>query len=98
MRSASYSFSRVKLSWFWIVSACVAAIAADAASPLDAPLPRAARIASARPASDISIESFCAFSARAMWCCVTCVISCASTLASSDSDCVSRISPVWTPM
>ena len=60
IRSASYSFSRVKLIWCWIVSACVAAIAPAAASPLEALPPRAARMASASPASDISIESFCA--------------------------------------
>ena len=36
MRSASYSFSRVKLSWFWIASAWPVAIAACAASPDEA--------------------------------------------------------------
>ena len=57
-----------------------------------------ARIASASPASDSSIEFFWFATMRAMWRCVTCEISCDSTLASSDSFCASRMRPVWTPM
>jgi hypothetical protein len=66
IRSASYSFSRVKLIWFWIVSACVAAIAAYAAPPLVLPPARAAWMATAIPACDLCIASYGGPSARAM--------------------------------
>ncbi len=98
MRSASYSFSRVKLICDWIASACPEAMAADVACPADDELERDAAIASARPASIISSAFFCVAIERAMWRCVTCVISCASTAASSDSVCVRRMRPVFTPM
>ncbi len=50
MRSASYSFSLVKLICCCIASACVPAMAADVAWPLFAPPTFDARTASASPA------------------------------------------------
>ncbi len=94
MRSASYSFSRVKLIWLWMESADADAAAADAAWPLPE---RAAAMATANAASDSNMERCWPASERAMWCCVTWLISWASTAASSDSDCVSRINPTLTP-
>ena len=94
MRSASYSFSRVKLSWFCDLQRLRAGDRRlHVAWPLFEPPARDARIASASPASDSSSEFFWFATMRAMWRCVTCEISCASTLASSDSFCASRIEP-----
>ena len=97
MRSASYSFSRVKLICDWMASACPEAIAAEVACDDDDEPERDAAIARASPASMYSSAFFSFDIARAMWRCVTCVISCASTEASSDSLCVSRMRPVLTP-
>ena len=66
MRSASYSFSRVKLICDWIASACAEAIAAEVACPDDDEPERDAAIASASPAS-MYIHAFFSFAiARAM--------------------------------
>ena len=72
-------------------------MAADVAWSLLEPPALAARMATARPASVVS-RTFCWLAIpRVMWCCVTCEISCASTLANCDSFCASRTSPVFTP-
>ena len=98
MRSASYSFSRVKLSFCWMLSAWALAIAAETPSPLLLPPACDASTANARPASESSQSFFWLSIMRAMWRCVTCDISCESTLASSDSLWASRINPVLMPM
>ena len=94
-RSASRSMSREKLSWPWIAAAWVPATTALIASGL---LLRAAasmpRTSAARPTSE-RFESPAML--RAMWRCVTCDISCASTEASSSRVAVIAIRPRWTP-
>ena len=96
-RSASASLARVKLIWLWAARPCAAVTPPSTASlgrPVVAPIRIAASIAAidamfARPA-------FC--SERAMWRCVTCAISCASTPASSASLRVAVTRPAFTPM
>ena len=66
MRSASCSFSRVKLRVFCIESACAEAIAALAASLPDFESERAAMMATASAASDIQTLFFWFSSIRAM--------------------------------
>jgi hypothetical protein len=92
-RSASRSWSRVKLSMFCTPAAVPKPTAAEATSGFD----RAASIATASAAMDMTALLFCCAMMRAMWRCVTCAISCAITLASSDSLWAARRSPVWTP-
>ena len=96
-RSASASLARVKLIWLCAARPCAAVTPPSTASlgrPVVAPIRIAASIAAidamfARPA-------FC--SERAMWRCVTCAISCASTPASSASLRVAVTRPAFTPM
>ena len=96
MRSASRSMSREKFNWPWIAAAWPPAIIALAASMW------VLRVAASTPriiaAAPISDWRFSIAIARAMWRCVTCDISCASTDASSSRVDVIAISPRCTPM
>ena len=90
-RSASFSLARVKLICCCMAAPCAMAIPPMVASlePVAAPTRMAARMAAmvamlCRPAERTR---------RAMWRCVTCAISCASTPASCDSLRVASISP-----
>jgi hypothetical protein len=85
------------LIWLCRASACPEAIAADVAWLADEELERDAAMATASAASCSSNAFFCFAAIRDMWCCVTWVISCASTDASSDSVCASSMRPVLTP-
>ncbi len=96
-RSASASLARVKLIWLWAARPCAAVTLPSTASlgrPVVAPIRIAASIAAAE--ARFARPAFC--SERAMWRCVTCAISCASTPASSASLRVAVTRPALTPM
>ena len=94
-RSASRSTSREKLRAPWIVAAWVPATTAFIASGL------LLREAASRPRISAAMPTSVRFESpvmpRAMWRCVTCDISCASTDASSSREVVMAISPRCTP-
>ena len=94
-RSASRSMSREKLSWPCTAAAWPPRIAACAASGL-LPL-EAASTPRIKPASASRLWRWLVVTLRAMWRCVTCVSSCASTEASSSAEAVRLISPRCTP-
>ncbi len=95
MRSASRSMSREKLSWPWIEAAWPPVTTAATPSVLLARLAAITpMIIAARPISDWRLLLVMP---RAMWRCVTCDSSCASTAASSSREPVSAIRPRCTP-
>jgi hypothetical protein len=87
--------SREKFSWPWIDAACEPAIAALAPSTLPARLAASTpRISEAMP---IIVCFLLLAKLRAMWRCVMCDISCASTEPSSSREAVIAIRPRWMP-
>ena len=96
-RSASYSFSRVKLSCDWAASPWAVAIAPIVTSD-GMPATAASRMAATVAAVETTLERERSSMLRAMWRWVTCAISCAYTPASSLSLRVSSSRPEWMPM
>ena len=93
MRSASRSMSREKLSWPCTAAAWPPRMAACAASGLL----RAASTPRISPANASRPWRWLVVTLRAMWRCVTCDSSCASTDASSSADEVRLIIARCTP-
>ncbi len=91
--------SREKLSWLWIAAAWPPAITALAAF---APSGPRLRLAASTPRIVVTMPRIeaCRLGAmlRAMWRCVMCDSSCASTEASSSREAVIAINPRCTPM
>ena len=87
--------SREKLSWPCTAAACPPRMAACAASGL--PPLEAAKTPRIKPANASMLWRWLVVTLRAMWRCVMCVSSCASTEASSSAVLVRLISAKCTP-
>ena len=99
MRSASYSFSRVKLSWFWIASACARGDRRGRGLPDDDAPARDASDRQREPRERYTASRSSASSTDARHVALRDVRDFVREhAASSDSFCASRMRPVLTPM